>query len=67
MQDHAIYWKRLMDDGMAIVFGLTDRRGPWGMGIVEVVNESDAYALGTDDPLSKKQVLRLKFIQCLDP
>jgi hypothetical protein len=55
MQDHATYWKRLMDDDIAIVFGLVlDPRGPWGIGIVDVVNESDAHALGTNDPAVKE-------------
>ena len=55
MQDHATYWKGLMDDGIAIVFGLVlDPRGPWGIGIVDVINESDAHALGTNDPAVKE-------------
>jgi uncharacterized protein len=55
MQDHATYWKGLIDDGIAIVFGLVlDPRGPWGIGIVDVVNESDAHALGTNDPAVKE-------------
>ena len=35
MQEHATYWKGLIDYGIAIVFGLVlDRRGPWGVGIM---------------------------------
>ena len=61
MQDHANYWKGLIDDGIAIVFGLVlDPRGPWGMSIVDVVNESDAHALGTNDPAVKEAGLRFE-------
>jgi hypothetical protein len=52
MQEHATYWKRLIDDSIAIIFGL-DPRGPWRVGIVDVANKSDACALGTNDPAVK--------------
>ena len=56
MQEHATYWKCLIDDSIAIIFGL-DPRGPWGVGIfvvfVDVANESYARALGTNDPAVK--------------
>ena len=55
MQDHATYWKGLIDEGIAIIFGLVlDPIGPWGLGIVDVVNESEALALGTNDPAVKE-------------
>ena len=54
MQEHATYWKCLIDDSIATIFGLVlDPRGPWGVGIVDVANESDARALGTNDPAVK--------------
>jgi hypothetical protein len=53
MQKHATYWKCLIDDSIAIIFGL-DPRGPWGVGIfVDVANESYARALDTNDPAVK--------------
>ena len=49
MQEHATYWKCLIDDSIATIFGLVlDPRGPWGVGIVDVANESFARALGTN-------------------
>jgi len=49
MQQHAIYWKGLTDRGIAIIFGLVlDLKGPWGVGIVEVADEPDARAIGTN-------------------
>jgi hypothetical protein len=54
MQEHATDWKRLIDDSIAIIFGLVlDPRGPWGVDIVDVANESDACALATNDPAVK--------------
>jgi len=54
MQEHAIYWKGLTGRGTAIVFGLVlDPKGPWGVAIVEVADELDARALGTNDPAVK--------------
>ena len=40
---------------IAIIFGLVfGPRGPWGVGIiVDVATESDACALGTNDPAVK--------------
>ena len=53
MQEHATYWKCLIDDSIAIIFGL-DPRGPCGISIfVDVANESYARALGTNDPTVK--------------
>ena len=50
MGEHAIYWKGLTDRGIAIVFGLVlDPKGPWGVAIVEIADESDARALGVND------------------
>ncbi|MDQ6866166.1 MAG: YciI family protein [Thermoproteota archaeon] len=54
MQEHATYWKGVTDKGIALVFGLDlDPKGPWGVGIVEVADEADARALGTNDPAVK--------------
>lgn len=54
MQEHATYWKGVTDKGIAIVLGLVlDPKDPWGVGIVEVADEADARALGTNDPAVK--------------
>jgi uncharacterized protein len=54
MQEHATYWNGLIDDGIAIVFGLVlDPRGAWGVGIFDVANESDARDVGANDPAVK--------------
>ena len=54
MEEHGIYWKGLTDRGIAIVFGLVlDPKGPWGVAIVEVADESDARVLGSNDPAVK--------------
>ena len=39
---------------IAIVYGLVvDSKGPWGVAIIEVSDEPDARALGTNDPAVK--------------
>jgi uncharacterized protein YciI len=54
MQEHALYWRGLTDRRIAVVFGLVlDPKGPWGVAIVEVADEPDARALGTNDPAVK--------------
>jgi uncharacterized protein len=58
MQEHATYWKGLIDSGIAIVFGLVlDPRGPWGVSIIDVAGESAARTVGTNDPAVKEGVL----------
>lgn len=64
MQEHATYWKGLIDDGIAIVFGLVlDPRGPWGVGITDVANESDRsfpFTEGVENlPEESKKSLKL--------
>jgi uncharacterized protein YciI len=54
IQEHATYWKGVTDKGITIVLGLVlDPKDPWGVGIVEVADEADARALGTNDPCSQ--------------
>ncbi len=54
MQEHATYWKELADKRIAIVFGpVSDPKGAWGVGIVEVDNEADVQALSKNDPTVK--------------
>jgi hypothetical protein len=61
MQEHAAYWKGLVENGTTIVFGLVlDPKGPWGIGIVDPANESDARTLGTNDPAVKEAGLKFE-------
>jgi hypothetical protein len=54
MDEHAKYWKRLTDAGVAVVFGLVlDPNGPWGVAIVEVEDESHTRLHGINDPAVK--------------
>ena len=55
MQEHATYWKGLIDEDIAIVFGLVlDPKGPWGVGIIDVAGESAARTVGTNDSAVKE-------------
>jgi hypothetical protein len=51
MQEHAAYWKSLVDQGKALTFGfVADPSGPHGMGILEVADDAEAQHLTDNDP-----------------
>jgi YCII-related domain len=51
MQAHATYWRGLMDEGLAVGFGLVaDPAGAYGIGIVEVDDEAAVQTLTDNDP-----------------
>jgi uncharacterized protein YciI len=53
MQKHGAYWTALAQEGMVVVFGpVIDPRGVWGVGIVEVEDESAARSLADKDPVT---------------
>lgn len=57
MQQHVAYWKSLMDRGLVIVFGpVADPKGTYGVVILELEEETDANALGMNDPTMKADV-----------
>ena len=52
MGDHAAYWTDLAERGTAIVFGpVADPKGTWGVGILEVEDESVVKSLTSNDPV----------------
>jgi len=52
MQEHSAFWQEKADAGIAIVVGpVFDPDGAWGMGLVEVGDESAARALYEADPI----------------
>lgn len=51
MGEHAVYWRRGIEEGHVTGFGLVaDPRGAFGMGVVEFDSESDARAFTDGDP-----------------
>jgi uncharacterized protein YciI len=49
-----LFTGKVTDRGIAIAYGLVvDPKGPWGIAIIEVADEPDARALGTNDPAVK--------------
>jgi len=57
MQEHAAYWKGLMDRGLVILFGpVADPKGVYGIAILELEEEAYANALGMNDPTIKANV-----------
>jgi uncharacterized protein YciI len=54
MQEHVMYWKGLIDEGTAIVFGpVAEPSGAWGLAIVEVEDEAAVHAIAMNDPTIK--------------
>jgi len=52
MGTHAVYWKGLLDRGIAVIFGpVADPKGAFGMAVVDVEDEAAARALILDDPV----------------
>ena len=57
MQEHVEYWTALADRGVAIAFGpVADPDGAWGVGILEVDNESDIQTISAKDPALKSGI-----------
>jgi uncharacterized protein YndB with AHSA1/START domain/uncharacterized protein YciI len=57
MREHATYWKKMAELGVAVVFGpVLDPKGVWGLGIVEAKDESEVRALQADDPAIKSEI-----------
>ena len=57
MEEHAAYWRDLMDKGLVIVFGpVSDPKGAYGIAAVQVGGEAEANDLGADDPTIKANV-----------
>lgn len=54
MQQHVVYWRRYMDNGMVVVFGpVLDPSGTYGLGIVSVEDEQQVRDLIDNDPAGK--------------
>ncbi len=54
MQKHVIYWKELMAGGKVVLYGpVSDPRGTYGFGVVEVADEAEVRALTANDPAAE--------------
>jgi len=57
MEEHAVYWRGLMNRGLVVVFGpVADPEGTYGVAILEVVEGEDVNALGMSDPTMQANV-----------
>jgi uncharacterized protein len=55
MQEHSAYWRNLLDQDIAIIFGpVMDPNGAYGLGIVKVDAQEETRALIAGDPAIKK-------------
>jgi uncharacterized protein len=51
MQQHIVYWSHLMDSGIALIYGpVSDPGGAYGLGIIEVDDETQVEAITKNDP-----------------
>jgi uncharacterized protein YndB with AHSA1/START domain len=54
MREHAGYWRELLGQGIAIVFGpVADPKGTWGIGVVRTSTEEEMLALRDGDPVMR--------------
>lgn len=61
MQQHVAYWRDLTDKGITIVYGpVSDPRGTYGLGVIEVDSEEQAHALTADDPAVRSGLNKLE-------
>ena len=57
MIDHVAYWTRLMEKGIAVVFGpVLDPKGAWGLAVVEAQNEEETRTIRANDPVFKAKL-----------
>jgi hypothetical protein len=57
MQAHVQYWTDALNRGLAIAFGpVTDPNGGYGVGIIQLPDDSDPSALRDNDPAIKAGV-----------
>jgi uncharacterized protein YciI len=51
MGRHFGYWQRLLDEGVAVVYGpVSDPDGTWGLAVVEAEGEGRVRSLADEDP-----------------
>ncbi|WP_254560206.1 YciI family protein [Dyadobacter diqingensis] len=51
MQAHVVYWTKLMDKGIVVVFGpVFDPAGAYGLSVVEVSHEDEVIEIMKGDP-----------------
>jgi uncharacterized protein YndB with AHSA1/START domain len=51
MRQHARYWRELLEEGEAVVFGpVGDPAGAWGLGVIRTSSEERMHALRDGDP-----------------
>ena len=54
MGEHAAYWKGMLDQGAAVVFGpVGGPEGGWGLGVLRASNEEALHAMRDGDPVIK--------------
>lgn len=61
MKEHVAYWTDKLTQGIVLVFGpVLDPKGVWGLGIIEVKDESQLNILTRDDPAIKSGLQKME-------
>ena len=61
MLQHIVYWKEQMEKGFAIAFGpVLDPQGVYGVGIIQVDDETQTKTLAENDPAVSSGLNRLE-------
>jgi hypothetical protein len=56
MQEHGAYWRRKLDEGIAVAFGpVLDPAGAWGLGLLRTTDEAAVRAFIAEDPVIRAQ------------
>jgi uncharacterized protein YciI len=57
MQQHAAYWSGMLNEGAVVVFGpVMDPNGPFGMGVMDAPDETEAKRRTDADPVMKANI-----------
>jgi len=56
MQEHAVYWAKMMQAGVAYAFGpVMDPKGPWGLGLLRLPDEEAMRRFEAGDPVIRSE------------
>ena len=57
MREHAAYWRGKMAEGKVVAFGpVADPAGVYGMGVIEVHDESEGRSFMENDPAIRSKI-----------
>jgi uncharacterized protein len=62
MKEHAVYWRKWMEEGKVIAYGpVMDPKGVFGMGVVNIADEEGLKAMLAGDPVTTSGLGRWEY------